>query len=170
MLDWHSDGIGIETPFRRKIRSDIVDVGLPGLRRRKPAARTSFVEIPALRKYGRETGISAEVNGLCVHSMRATAAANALENEADIAKVQEWLGHRNVSTTRLLRPAQEQAGRQPDISGEVSLASRSLSRGNADRKCGSKTMRAFSPGLFNALYMKRSEHKASSPPRVMRRR
>lgn len=52
-------------------------------------------------KYGRETGINAEVNGLCVHSMRATAATNALSNEADIAKVQEWLGHANVSTTRL---------------------------------------------------------------------
>jgi site-specific recombinase XerD len=54
-----------------------------------------------LRKYGRETGISAEVNGLCVHSLRATAATNALSHEADIAKVQEWLGHANVSTTRL---------------------------------------------------------------------
>jgi integrase/recombinase XerD len=52
-------------------------------------------------KYGRETGIHAEVNGLCVHSMRATAATNALSHEADIAKVQEWLGHANVSTTRL---------------------------------------------------------------------
>jgi len=52
-------------------------------------------------KYGLETGISAEVNGLCVHSLRATAATNALFHEADIAKVQEWLGHANVSTTRL---------------------------------------------------------------------
>ncbi|HJU27665.1 MAG TPA: tyrosine-type recombinase/integrase [Candidatus Binataceae bacterium] len=52
-------------------------------------------------KYGRETGVSAEVNGLCVHSLRATAATNALSHEADIAKVQEWLGHANVSTTRL---------------------------------------------------------------------
>ena len=52
-------------------------------------------------KYGRETGINAEVNGLCVHSLRATAATNALSHEADIAKVQEWLGHANVSTTRL---------------------------------------------------------------------
>jgi integrase/recombinase XerD len=52
-------------------------------------------------KYGRETGINIEVNGLCVHSLRATAATNALSNEADIAKVQEWLGHANVSTTRL---------------------------------------------------------------------
>ena len=39
--------------------------------------------------------------GLCVHSLRATAATNALSHEADIAKVQEWLGHANVSTTRL---------------------------------------------------------------------
>jgi hypothetical protein len=52
-------------------------------------------------KYGLETGVSAEVNGLCVHSLRATAAANALSHEADIAKLQEWLGHANVSTTRL---------------------------------------------------------------------
>jgi integrase/recombinase XerD len=51
--------------------------------------------------YGLKTGIGAEVVGLCVHSMRATAATNALSNEADIAKVQEWLGHANVSTTRL---------------------------------------------------------------------
>ena len=35
------------------------------------------------------------------HALRATAATNALSNEADIAKVQEWLGHANVSTTRL---------------------------------------------------------------------
>jgi integrase/recombinase XerD len=33
--------------------------------------------------------------------MRATAATNALSNAADIAKVQEWLGHANISTTRL---------------------------------------------------------------------
>jgi integrase/recombinase XerD len=52
-------------------------------------------------KYGRDTGINIEVNGLCVHSLRAMAATNALSNEADIAKVQEWLGHANVSTTCL---------------------------------------------------------------------
>jgi site-specific recombinase XerD len=54
-----------------------------------------------VRKYGLETGIDAEVNGLCVHSLRATAATNALSHDSDIAKVQEWLGHANVSTTRL---------------------------------------------------------------------
>jgi site-specific recombinase XerD len=35
------------------------------------------------------------------HSLRATAATNALSHDADIAKVQEWLGHANISTTRL---------------------------------------------------------------------
>ena len=45
--------------------------------------------------------IADDVPGLCVHSMRATASTNALENGADIAKAQEWLGHANVSTTRL---------------------------------------------------------------------
>lgn len=41
------------------------------------------------------------VQEFCVHSLRATAAINALDNGSDIAKVQEWLGHANVSTTRL---------------------------------------------------------------------
>jgi integrase/recombinase XerD len=54
-----------------------------------------------VQHYGQKTGISAEMNGLCVHSLRATAATNALSHQADIAKVQEWLGHANVSTTRL---------------------------------------------------------------------
>ena len=54
-----------------------------------------------VRKYGQETGFNAEVNGLCVHSRRATAATNGLSHEADIAKVREWLGHANVSATRL---------------------------------------------------------------------
>jgi site-specific recombinase XerD len=42
-----------------------------------------------------------EVEGLGVHGLRATAATNALEHDADIAKVQQWLGHANISTTRL---------------------------------------------------------------------
>jgi integrase/recombinase XerD len=54
-----------------------------------------------VRHYGLAVGVSAEVVGLCVHSLRATAATNALSHQADIAKVQEWLGHANVSTTRL---------------------------------------------------------------------
>lgn len=52
-----------------------------------------------VRHYATEVGI--DMPGLCAHSLRATAATNALEHQADIAKVQEWLGHANISTTRL---------------------------------------------------------------------
>jgi site-specific recombinase XerD len=70
-----------------------------------------------VRKYGRETGINAEVNGVCVHSLRATAATNALSHEADIAKVQEWLGHANISTTRLY----DRRGSKPEDSPTFSV-------------------------------------------------
>jgi len=35
------------------------------------------------------------------HALRATAATNGLDHQADIAKVQEWLGHTNIVTTRI---------------------------------------------------------------------
>lgn len=35
------------------------------------------------------------------HALRSTAATNALDRKADIAKVQEWLGYANIATTRL---------------------------------------------------------------------
>jgi integrase len=52
-----------------------------------------------VKRYARRIGLG--VRGFCVHSLRATAATNALEHSADIAKVQEWLGHSNIATTRL---------------------------------------------------------------------
>ena len=52
-----------------------------------------------VKKYARQIGI--EPSAISVHGLRATAATNALEHEADIAKVQEWLGHANIATTRL---------------------------------------------------------------------
>lgn len=35
------------------------------------------------------------------HALRASAATNALDHQADITKVQEWLGHPNITTTRI---------------------------------------------------------------------
>ena len=54
-----------------------------------------------VKPYAKQVGIDRDVDGVCVHAMRATAATNALMHQADIAKVQEWLGHANISTTRL---------------------------------------------------------------------
>ena len=49
--------------------------------------------------YCKRLGI--EVEGVGPHALRATSATNALQNGADIAEVQEWLGHSSISTTRL---------------------------------------------------------------------
>ena len=49
-----------------------------------------------VRAYSTELGFK-----IGAHSLRATAATNALDHQADIAKVQEWLGHANISTTRI---------------------------------------------------------------------
>jgi site-specific recombinase XerD len=49
-----------------------------------------------VRGYAKQLGVP-----IGAHALRATAATNALEHEADIAKVQEWLGHANIATTRL---------------------------------------------------------------------
>ena len=38
---------------------------------------------------------------LSPHVMRSTAATKALDNNSDITKVQEWLGHSDISTTRI---------------------------------------------------------------------
>jgi integrase/recombinase XerD len=45
-----------------------------------------------------------------VHSLRATAATNALDHEADIAKAQEWLGHANHFHHANLRSSPDAAG------------------------------------------------------------
>jgi site-specific recombinase XerC len=75
---------------------------------------TSAVYRNIVRKYGLETGVSAEVTGLSPHAMRATVATNALDHNADIAKVEEWLGHANVSTPPM---APRPSSRRP-IGGE----------------------------------------------------
>src|ERR1035438_8562775 len=47
-----------------------------------------------VKQYGKQVGIAVERFG--PHAARATAATNALDAGADIAKVQEWLGHANI--------------------------------------------------------------------------
>ena len=54
-----------------------------------------------MQHYGARVGINADVHGFGVHALRATAATKALAHNADIAKVQAWLGQANMATTRL---------------------------------------------------------------------
>ena len=59
-----------------------------------------------IRAYSTELGFP-----IGVHSLRATAATNALDHQADIAKVQEWLGHANIATTRIYHHRRTRPGR-----------------------------------------------------------
>ena len=50
------------------------------------------------RRGGRSARLGFEIGA---HALRATATTNALDHQADIAKVQEWIGHANIATTRI---------------------------------------------------------------------
>ena len=81
------------------------------IRGRTAGARVSANGIyMVVAQWAKAAGI--HVDGLGVHGLRATAATNALEHDADIAKVQEWLGHANISTTRLY----DRRGQRPEDS------------------------------------------------------
>ena len=66
--------------------------------------------------YMKRIGITGENMG--PHALRATAATSALEHNADIAKVQEWLGHTSISTTRVY----DRRGFQPEDSPTFKVA------------------------------------------------
>jgi integrase/recombinase XerD len=64
----------------------------------RPARQSAHAQwrLYALRAYSGQIGFE-----IGAHALRATAATNALDHQADIAKVQEWLGHTNIATTRI---------------------------------------------------------------------
>ena len=62
-------------------------------------------------RYMRQVGIAGDNMG--PHALRATAATSALENNADIVQVQEWLGHASISTTRVYDRRHSKPGDSP---------------------------------------------------------
>jgi integrase/recombinase XerD len=78
----------------------------------KAALRGCRIRLDSLlAKYSSMVGIT--VDGFGPHALRATAITNALENNADLEKVQEWVGHANVSTTRLYDRRQARTEESP---------------------------------------------------------
>jgi integrase/recombinase XerD len=70
------------------------------VQKRTDTAMTADGVYKLVQAYAQQIGLFG-IERLGVHALRATAATNALDHQADIAKVQEWLGHANISTTRL---------------------------------------------------------------------
>ena len=66
-----------------------------------------------VKYYAKVAGLNAD--NVCVHSTRATAATNALENKSDIKDVQPWLGHANISTTKLYIRTEARAEDSPSF-------------------------------------------------------
>lgn len=93
-LEVAGHGQDLDGPLFRPLKNNVTETLTKALH-----PQSVYVEI--VKRYAREVGIMATVPGVCAHSLRATAATNALENGADIAKVQEWLGHAEISTTRM---------------------------------------------------------------------
>lgn len=62
----------------------------------RPVGITADAVYKIVRAYSAALGFE-----IGAHALRATAATNALDHQADIAKVQEWLGHANIATTRI---------------------------------------------------------------------
>ena len=59
----------------------------------------SPISLNLVIRYGQNAGI--DTSHYSPHSLRATAATNALLNGVDIRKVQHWLGHASIQTTAM---------------------------------------------------------------------
>ena len=91
-LEAAGHGQEAEGPLFRRVRP-------PGAGQLGRALTPGSVYADVVLFYMKQVGISGENMG--PHALRATAATSALEHNADIAKVQEWLGHASISTTRV---------------------------------------------------------------------
>ena len=93
------------SPLLRPVKNNTTNEGLD--KSLSPNAVYQYIVI----RYAEKAGIQFE--GLCPHALRTTAATTALDNGADIAKVQDWLGHANISTTRLYDKRQSRPEESP---------------------------------------------------------
>ena len=93
------------SPLFRPVKNNTTTKGLD-----KPLSPDAVYQRIVIH-YAKKAGI--HFDGLSPHALRATAATTALDKGADIAKVQDWLGHANVSTTRLYDKRQNRPEESP---------------------------------------------------------
>lgn len=108
-LDAAGHGEELDGPLFRRMRAPTIGMVVTAL---TPGGVYADVVV----RYMKQVGISGDNMG--PHALRATAATSALEHQADIAKVQEWLGHANISTTRVY----DRRGSKPEDSPTFRVA------------------------------------------------
>lgn len=91
-LQFAGHGQDSDGPLFRRVRKTKSYRAAYGL---SPGSIYANVVIPNLAKLG------IKGDNMGPHVLRVTAATCALQNSTDIARVQNWLGHSNISTTRL---------------------------------------------------------------------
>ena len=91
-LEISSHGKELDRPLFRPVKN-------PRTGQTTAALTPGGVYTSVVVRYMEQVGIRGENMG--PHALRATAATSALEHNADIARVQEWLGHVSISTTRI---------------------------------------------------------------------
>ena len=112
-LEMAGHGADMDGPLFRPIRNQRAS----GAMQAKAKALTpGGVYSEVVVRYMKQLGITGENMG--PHALRTTAATCALEHNADIAKVQEWLGHANISTTRVY----DRRGSKPEDSPTFRVA------------------------------------------------
>jgi integrase/recombinase XerD len=84
----------LDGPLFRPVRNHVGDKSLD-----KPLNPKS-VYTDIVLYYARRAGITAETPGFTTHSSRVTSGTNAWDNGVDLAELQAWYGHENISTTR----------------------------------------------------------------------
>lgn len=115
-----------------------------------------------VRHHAERSGLAQEVEGLCAHSLRATAAATALHDGARPEAVRDWLGHATLAATllyyrlpasdridpafRISYPKPEPAQEEVELPAFLKAALAATQPGDEGRNAAAETGRADRPG------------------------
>lgn len=102
-LEFSKHGKNIDDPLFLTIRNGNISEGSEPLDQENDNSRRMInpnaIQRNIVRYYAEKSGIY--FIGFSPHALRKTAATKAFDNNADIKRVKDWLGHSNISTTQI---------------------------------------------------------------------
>jgi len=105
-LDAHGHGDDLDSPLFRPMKN-------PRTKDLSKPLTTTAIYRNIVLMYAKKAEVY--FPGLSPHALRATAATSALDNGADLTHVQEWLGHADISTTRMYDKRQMKPEDSPSL-------------------------------------------------------